>query len=746
MIQNKTLSDIHELVLSRQLGKSLNSLENYLLANSPSDSRGQVGSLRQADMEQLMGIHDDYRLMTEYWQRGYDDPKREEVYDRLLRRAYVFTANLQIHWQLSNSAFLKATHLRPRKIRKDWSMSAVRASMETFVSDVTLLQLESGDRRREQEEQLYPRHWELMRDLFDYIFTSHQWRDSLADVFIDLLLSPTIDSNDQQLLVSAITLSALQNFCFQKFRVLTEVYRQSSDEQVRQRALAGWVLIADGRPARLYTEMYELIGRLCDSEQVRQELSELQMQLFYCLQADADTNTIQKEILPDIISGSKLRLTTRGLAEMDEDSLEDILHPEASELAMERMEQSMQRMADMQRQGADIYFGGFSQMKRFPFFNDVSNWFVPFYSQHPAVSQTWNNSRGKKFLQAITHLGAFCDSDKYSFVLAFNQVLDRLPQNILKMVEQGEATAMPIGGEAPAEEQRQPAFMRRIYLQNLYRFFRLYSMRSEFCNPFDADAAPGRLLFFANPLFSCSEMGPQFLAVASFLLKRRQYEQVVSVLTNMPKEQRGLQFYMMLGTALQHTPQLAQFSAQECFRQALQLQPDNERALSGLARALFGSQAYEEAYESYSTLLSRQPEHKTYQLNTAVCLLHLGRAGEALKLLYKLSYIYPDDLTVSRVHAWALTVGGKYEQADKIYCQLLALPEPQPADMLNYGYCLWLSHNMVTAIGMFRQFLSSQTDDTFSIQEEFMCGGRQLLADAGITDTEIRLMTDAVVQ
>ena len=53
------------------------------------------------------------------------------------------------------------------------------------------------------------------------------------------------------------------------------------------------------------------------------------------------------------------------------------------------MEESFQKMAEMQKQGTDIYFGGFSQMKRFPFFNELSNWFVPFYSHHPAVAEVY---------------------------------------------------------------------------------------------------------------------------------------------------------------------------------------------------------------------------------------------------------------------------------------------------------------------------------------------------------------------
>ncbi len=730
MKQNEQLNGILEMVLNRQLGRSINELENYLLANP-----------RQVDMEQLISIRNDYQLMVGYWQRGFDDPKREEVCDQLLHRMYALTMNIAIHWQLAESPYMKAIYQRPRNIRKDWSMSAVRASMEGFVSDVTLLDLEPEHVRQQKSDELYSRHWELMRDLFDYILTSRQWRESLGNAFLEMLLSPTLASIDQQLIVSAITLSAMQHFCFHKWRVLCEVWRLATDEPLRQRALVGWALTTDATAASLFTEMGDMVANMCNDEQTREQLAELQMQLIYCRQAEEDTNTIQKEILPDIMSGSKMKLTREGLVEMDEDTLDDILHPEASELAVERMEQSMQRMVDMQKQGADIYFGGFSQMKRFPFFNDISNWFVPFYPQHPSISKTWNNARGGKFLKTLTRIGAFCDSDKYSFVLAFDHVLDRLPQSMLKMIEQGEAQAMPIGGEVATEDQKEPTFIRRVYLQNLYRFFRIYSARGEFNNPF---ADNERLFFFANPLFGMEQLSQQTLTVARFLMKRHQYQETMNVLDCLPEQQRDYQAYIMMGSALQHLPKMTRHSAAECFRMALQQKPDSERALAGLARSLFSSRNYEEALGLYERLMTMKSDHRTYQLNAAVCLLNVERGEEALKLLYKLNYMYPDDLNVSRVLAWAQTVCGKYEQADKLYCQLLAQEKPEASDMLNYGYCLWFAKNIVTAISMFRQFLSSQQDENYSIADEFLTAEHQLIASHGISDAEIQLMIDAV--
>ena len=735
MKQNEELNNILQLLLRRQLGKAIAALENYLLTYP-----------RQQDTEQLALLKEDYSRMVDYWRRGFSDPGREAVNETLLRRAYVLAANMSCTWSLQNSPYMKNLYQQPRRSRSDWQVAAIREAMEGFVGDMALLQLEPEPRRQQRQQELYEGHQQLMSNLFDYVVTTRQWKPGLADVFIELLTAPTLLSNDQQLLVSAITMSAMQMFCMQKFRVLAEVYRKSTDELVRQRALVGWVLCADESRACLFTEMQQTVDTLLQDEATRQQLAELQMQLLYCTDADNDTHTIREEILPEIMNGSNLKMTKGGIVEVEEDSLEDILHPQDSELAMERMEQSVKRMADMQRQGADIYFGGFSQMKRFAFFNELSNWFVPFYGQHPAVSKIWNNVRGKKVLKAITNMGAFCDSDKYSFVLAYNQVLDRLPKNILQMIEQGEATAMPIGGEVDKEERQKPAYMRRLYLQNLYRFFRLFPTRSEFYNPFLQENTGSRILFFANKLFANKDMSQQAMGVARFLMKRSRYAEVTAVLDNVDEEKRDLNFYLLMGTVLQHagTTTKTTLTAADCYEQALRLQPDNERALAGKARLLFNRQHYAEAQQIYERLLDIKPEHRNYQLNMAVCRLNMNEADEALKVLYKLSYENADDIGVNRILAWALTVGGKYEQAQNIYRQLMGAEQPEPTDMLNYGYCLWFMRDIEAAISMFRKFMQQQGDESYDLEREMTQTEHQLISEKGISDMEVRMMLDAI--
>lgn len=732
MIHN-SLQDICTQVQQRHLGYALHLLENYALTH-------------QINLpESFNAVKSDFLLMADYWQRGYDDPMRETLYQNLLQRLYVLTADLDIRWRVVVSAFLRTIHTRLGQTRQDWSASSIRQELETYVSEAALLELEPPHVRKPHAEKLFQTHQQLMARLFDYIITAPLWTEGMAQTFEEMLLSPTVDTVDQQLLVSAMTLSAMQTFDFQKFRVLLCVYRQTLDEPLRQRALVGWVLCADASMATLYDEMPQLVREACEDERCRQELTELQLQLLYCLDAEEDTQRIQKEIIPDIMNGSNLKMTHKGLVEMDEDTLEEILHPEAAEQNLERMEQSMQRMVDMQKKGADIYFGGFSQMKRFPFFNDLANWFVPYYPQHPAVSRIIENTRGRKFLDIITKIGAFCDSDKYSFVLAFDQVLERIPDSMLKLIDEGEATPMPLGGEISMAEQHEPAFIRRMYLQNLYRFYRVYPARSEFRNPFDIMSEHRDYIIFANPLFNHTALQQHYMEVAGFMMKRKMYGELMAVLNNGDELEKDFSYYMTMGSLLLTPFHKDADRSFEAYRNALQLKPDNEKAQACYARALFKREEYEEALRIFEALMAKKPEHAGYQLNTAVCMTQIGRYEDAMKILFKLNYEHPEDLSVLRVLAWTETLEGKYEQALKHYHKLLDdTDKPQPEDLLNNGFCLWLSRDIKGAVALFQRYVDEKAGGVKQIETEFFVTEHQILSKRHISATEIRLMLDMI--
>ena len=723
MEAQNSFTSIFNHINDHNLSGAITELEAFLAAHP-----------HQVNSDRLHAIRTDMQLMADYWKRGFKDPQLPSLYQKLMQRMYVLCANISLQYHISQSSYLLSLLSKVRLSARDFSPLNIRDELETFVSETALLELEPEHKRATRQQALYERHQQAMDVLFCYLFTSNQWTDSQAASIEEILVSPTVDSNDQQLMVSGIMLSLLEHFDMGKFRTLVHVYERTQDVYVRQRALVGWALTMDSQlAASVYPEQITLVEKLVEQEQCCQELVELQHQLIMTMNAEEDTKTIQEEIMPDLMN-SQFRMTRNGIEEKEEDPMQDILNPGESERKIEQMEESYHRMMDMQKQGSDIYFGGFSQMKRFAFFNELSNWFMPFSIHHPIVEEALKGAGGSGFLQAMLERGPFCNSDRYSFVLAYHQVLSQIPQNIREMLDRNEASI----NEMNVEDLRKPSYIRLLYLQDLYRFYRLFSMRQLFQNPFDREDA--RYLFCADPILSKTHLETSFNEIVAFLLRRKRTEEAVRVLKNYGVPRRDFQFWMMAGYLQQHIG-LSRGSIVEdhddlqCYQEALKLQPDNEKALVGYGRALFARELYQEALETYDKLLTINPEKKSYRLNRAVSMTNLGQYAGALKDLYRLNYEAPDDLNVSRVLAWTLVCEGKYDAAVKIYNTLLT-GDVQPDDLLNYGYCLWFSGHVDEAADCFHRFLK----ESGLTREYILENEAALLKEKGITEPEQQLM------
>ena len=720
MMKNGDLLDVYDGLIDKNLSSAMSAMEIYL-SKFPN----------QACSDRLYAIQTDFQRMADYWKQGYKDPQLPTLYTQLLHRLYVIFVDAQMNHAVGQSTFLSAVYMRLRMTARNWSVQTLRETLESYVSDLAMIELEPSHVRANKEKELHRQHHQLMSEWFDNLWLSPVWTDGQASAIEEILLLPTIESYDQQLLVSAITIAVINHFDIAKFRLLLHVYQKATDEPLKQRALVGWVMaLCNDTATYLYGDEMEELRALLEDKAVCQELMQLQQQIIYCVNAEKDRQTIQKEIMPDLLNNGNFKMTRNGIEEVEEDPLNDILHPDEEERRMEQMEESFRRMQDMQNQGSDIYFGGFSQMKRFPFFQDMSNWFAPFYENHPGIAEVTERFQDNKFLSSIIKVAPFCDSDKYSFVLAFSQVVDRIPKDMLQMFERGEASF----GEVAQEVLNSTAYIRRLYLQDLYRFYKLFPHRSEFKSPFEHMDE----IFFANPIFRSTPLETCFNDVVAFLIKQHRWNEAVEVLHNCGEEHRDFRYYMMAGY-LSMKPGCHYSILDEgpiaCYERALDLEPDDEKARLGYARALFGEGRYEEALSGYNFLLKIQPDKKSYLLNRAVCLSKLDRHEEALKDLYRLNYENPDDMNVSRVLAWVLTCNDKYEQADKIYSQLVA-DHAQPEDLLNYGYCLWLSGKNGEAVECFQRYMKeSDMKKTDIINNE-----RPLLKEKGITEAEIQTM------
>ena len=724
------LQQIRNVITSEQnVGEALKSLRTFIKSYK----------LHAFDAR-ISRIESDYELMKSYMRKGLNDPQFEEVYDRLLLTLYVLNADVQLAVFLNENPSYQAAYMDVQSLDADFD--AIKTRLEAFVQDIALLSLEPQEAQKAKKQELYDRHQQYVKKLFSALLVSPQWNESTAKFAQDLLLSPTIDAIDAQLLLSGVMLSAIQLFDIHQFQTLVQVYRQATEPHLRQRALVGIVLSLPENEGDIYPEIQQTINTLCQDEQTCRELVELQMQMFYCMNADADNEKLQKDIIPNLMKGSNISISRAGIVEKEEDEVDEMLNPGAADQAMEEMERNFNQMMNMQKAGSDIYFGGFSQMKRFAFFSTLSNWFVPFYEDHPELRQVNDKLGSNKFMQLLLESGPFCDSDKYSFVLGLSSIIDKIPQNMRELLDNQDA----FGTTVSMEEKSNPAYIRRMYLQDLYRFYRIYQNKNDFHNPFDTSAMENSAFFVVNPYFRESPLKDRIMEVGKFLYKHHFYRELWQLL-GAYADREDIEYWRL--AAMAYYREKDYLSADKAYTNVLEMNADDVQAIRGKALAGFYLEDYEQAVEYNKRLLELDATNEHVQLNLAVSLMNNDEIEEAMSLLFKLNYDHPENLSIQRSLAWGYLQQQKPQQAAPIYKRLLANQHRMPTDCLNAGYCQWFLSNVEEAIDLFRQYVTKAKKERRrpgggNFLNEVFAMDADLLQQYGIGMKEAFVMEDLV--
>lgn len=683
---------------------------------------------------ELEAVKNDYQLMVDYMERGFTDDKRASLYLSLLQRLYRVAADLEISWRCKNvivyvDAFRISDHLNT-------SHDFIRSVLESFVSDVAMLSLLPEAERTEKAKDLYDRHQVFVNRLFNTLWTSCQWSDDDCAFYTGLMLSPMVDIVDQQLLVSAVTLGAMNQFDINKFKALTTVYQQSTDERVRQRALVGWVLsVFEGMD--IFPEQDEIIRKLCENKDTIRELYTLQIQFFYSQDTEKDNEKLQRDIMPYLVEGSNITIGRLGIVEKEEDSLENILNQDAEDKRMEQMEEKVRKMMEMQKQGSDIYFGGFRQMKRFPFFNDLANWFTPFYIDHPALRTTIERIGQPNILQTITNQGNFCESDKYSLAFAMESIINQIPGNIKEMMG-SEGAFAPMGTTL---DKSNPTYICRAYIQDLYRFFRLYRSSNELINPFidnHKSSFVADTFFFVYKSFIGTGLDEYKMRLALYLYKHKNMDKLVELMSTFHVEDTNYNILMGYINLYFGKPDVAY----QIFNMVLQEDTENQWALKGMARAAMDCEDYDTAEHTYSQLLRLEPDNINYAVKRCVTLLKTERYAEAREELFRLDYQYPDNMNVKRVFAWTMLLDKSLDKASQLY-DLILSDAPMAEDYLNSGYCWWAKGNIGQAKNSFQAWITMTKGNKDRLLEEIR-NDQKVLDLYGITEIDCLLMVNLI--
>lgn len=584
----------------------------------------------------------------------------------------------------------------------------VKPTLEKFVSREAMLFL-NHDLSKEEQDQASARlyqEWEEYREkIFDRSVSSGYWNDEERAVVKDTILSPTVDSLTSQLLVSAITLSAATVFDMGKFTLLYDIYRLADDDEVKVRALLGWLLVStncgcyEQQPDfRCFAE--QLTEDCKNDSDLLAEIIKAQKMLavtVFSEQKSIDyTNDIMASLSKRFLGDLKDKVAN--LLEADED-MQNIFGIEDDEETSEESPirsvdintdedgipnldvdmDSPLSMDEMMDKGIDILLPQFKMLRdQTDFFTHLYNWFMPFYLKNPHITEALGFvDEKRKFCKAFCSTARSCPADAYSLANLIVSHPNEIPENIVDCYDDPEDEG---DGSEPADEEeivneffKEPGEHRakriRInYIRNLLRFSKFYTAKDEIFNILDEldDDKPAYAVL-AGPLFQDEFFDKYRMAIARYSFRREFPDLVEVMLEGVPCD--TLEMHFMKGwVCMQKGDNHSLRMAVDHFKKMLKIKPDMKQVYLQLGicyRNLIQVDEYLENFDKLMEFKDSFSEEELFELklDKLKFIVMNNRFEEAMPLAYELDYTHPENQMAGALLTQLLIkIGGEHAE------------------------------------------------------------------------------------
>lgn len=585
----------------------------------------------------------------------------------------------------------------------------VKPTLEKFVSREAMLFL-NHDLSKEEQDQASARlyqEWEEYREkIFGRFVSSGHWTDEECAAVKDSILSPTVDSLTSQLLVSAITLSAATVFDMGKFTLLYGIYRQTDDDEVKVRALLGWLLVSMNSS---YCEQHpdfrsfaEQLTEDCKNDSdLLAEIIKAQKMLavsVFSEQKSIDyTNDIMSSLSKRFLGDLKNKVADlldadedmRNLFEIDEDEETSEEESPIRSVDINTDEDGVDNlnvgvdsplsMDEMMDKGIDILLPQFKMLRdQTEFFTHLYNWFMPFYLKNPHVTEALGFvDEKRKFCKAFCSTARSCPADAYSLANLIVSHPNEIPENIVDCYDDPEDEE---DGSEPADEEeivneffKEPGEHRakriRInYIRNLLRFSKFYKGKDELFTILDEldDDKPAYAVL-AGPLFQDEFFDKYRMAIARYSFRREFPDLVEVMLEGVPCD--TLEMHFMKGwVCMQKEDDHSLRMAVSHFKEMLKMQPDMKQVYLQLGicyRNLIQVDEYLENFDKLMEFKDSFSEEELFELklDKLKFIVMNNRFEEAMPLAYELDYTHPENQMAGALLTQLLIkIGGEHAE------------------------------------------------------------------------------------
>jgi tetratricopeptide (TPR) repeat protein len=722
--------------IDRRFQKVLNDVNEGRIKSALDALGALIRNMNRSDyLFDLENISENYKNLLNYAFEGVIDQDRKDILKKISASALSLADDVRDD--------LTAKDYPQKNIEKAVIMRLLGDDPQAFSDRLEEYLSEKNLQQILKETGTSPTEAKPIDNIFRLIWLNHKMKDTSAEKVRFIAHSTLLEKHEKCLVVSALTLSLLDFFDPKKIILLMEFVAEHEME-VYQRSLTGLglVLIWYDKRISFYPEIMVRLDELSQDESIQQDMEALLLQLLMAQETESIVKSFEEEVLPDM---KKMMPKFEDKLQLDnifgEEDLEG-KNPDWKEMIDEvpGLFERIEKFTRMQMEGGDVFLSTFSQLKRFDFFTRMSNWFVPFYADHPDL-KTNESDQEQIFNRLLEGLGrAFylCNSDKYSFALNFNAVP---PQQRSMIMTYFEAELEQMKDMASEEDILSPSAASNAvfiqYIQDLYRFFKLHPFHNEFNDIFQKKIRFTELYFYKT-FFERDNFTAR---LAVFYFDNNHYPEAIELNKYLlDKEGPKSEYYEKIGYSYQ---KLRKFSeAIEFYKKAELFDSNRLWILKKLGWCSLKIEDYTNALRYFEECAQIQPDDLTIQAQIGQCHFSLKNFEESLNSYLKVFYFQPENLKVLRPVAYCQFILGKLVQAEESYEKILSANEALgPFDLMNAGHVKLCLNKRNEALLLYKKSKSDLFFATNSFQAAFEEDMPYLLIN-GISKEDLPLLMD----
>ena len=688
--------------------------------------------------EKLYELQDNYKMMLRYLTDGVQDPEQEKIYNDLLRSVHHLVDQTILEIKTASTWSYFYENRKSLAFYVPETAEQLLETLDNWTGKTTLIDLlEEGEDKRGRLQSLEKEKEKIDAKLFYRIWLSHFWNSGEWEQWTQVLNNKLYPLSSQCLIISALTLNLEEIFDDKKARLLLDAC-ENEQEELRQRALTGLLLFLRRYNNRLYLypEIFNQLQHLAEQKRFINDVRRIILQFVLSKETEKITRIMKEEIIPGMMKISPKLNNKIRLDELFGETGMDEKNPEWQNLIEESgLSDRLQEFTELQMEGADVMHSSFIHLKNFPFFHEIQNWFIPFVSNSHLIEE----KSFSDFVKILFESDLLCNSDKYSFYFSISQ----MPEAYKKMMmgqfsAESSAVREMIKEELPVNSPQKIHPVARQYIQDLYRFYKLFPKHDHFEAIFEMQPE-----FYRIPSISrfVSDRESRTI-IGEYYFQRNYFAEAAEIFGDLLQEDANNETLLQKrGYCLQMLGNLNEAVAD--YLKAELLNANNSWTIKKLAHCYRALKQPLEALEYYRKAARLNPDNLSVQLHIGHCYLELKNYSEALKCYFKVEYLAGSKEKAWRPIAWCSFLTGKYNEAMDYYSKIVE-SNPNAIDYLNAGHVRFSLGNNKEALSLYRMALNAQGDSFEKFLELFTADIPDLL-HAGVKPENIPILLDSLM-